>query len=201
MTAMMRSDATNNFIFSLLSDLWTACKDLKGCKEFIKVEAPILQPTYVRLVCWLMRSPWQILVCSEAWDVLTMSCYWFPTRYFLLSLLHLSWRLYDSCRGTQPHYYPPDPPGNPPTHQPNYYYTINSTITQPRPSHLVVATGCCSTPLSRIPKCHFWAMWKNGHLKCFDLNSDSVFVDWCDKRKSYSHLREPAKYYLTDFLR
>ena len=141
--------------YSLLSDLWTACKDLKGCKEFIKAEAPILQPTYVRLVCWLMRSPWQILVCSEAWDVLTMSCYWFPTRYFLLSLLHLSWRLYDSCRGTQPHYYPPDPPGNPPIHQPNYYYTINSTITQPRPSHLVVATGCCSTPLSRIPKCHF----------------------------------------------
>ena len=118
MTAMMRSDATNNFIFSLLSDLWTACKDLKDSK----VEAPILQPTYVRLVCWLMRSPWQILVCSEAWDVLTMSCYWFPTRYFLLSLLHLSWRLYDSCRGTQPHYYPPDPPGNPLT---------NPTITTP----------------------------------------------------------------------
>ena len=46
----------------------------------------------------------------------------------------------------------------------------------------------------------FGACEKNGHLKCFDFNSDSVFVDWCDKRKSYSHLREPAKYCLTDFL-
>ena len=200
MTAMMRSVATNSFIFFLVRSL-NGLQRFKGLQG-INQGGSANSSTYLCEVGLLTdEEPLAGPCLLRSWDVLTMSCYWFPTRYFLLSLLHLGWRLYDSCRGTQPHYYPPDAPGNPPTHQPNYYYTINSTITQPRPTHLVVATGCCSTPLSRIPKCHFWGMWRIGHLKCFDFNSDSVFVDWCDKRKSYSHLREPAKYCLTDFLR